>query len=533
MTDGTFELPHANSDEWPEARNQALYRLYPAILKMLKIKLYWFQAEQLIPPVPGRLRHLRYIQNGGGKRVGKSYFLGLAAAAYPFLPGAQVRLYGPQTENAEREFTHLANFLFNDPLALCNYYPFLKERLVEYNDEPSKGALVMKWDYGTKIRSHTWKERDAWLGEPIDLGIICEPGRFPDIRVYTKFTKPNLEDRNGLVRACGTVDNPWMFDMHGLCHHASIGHYSKTEYWREQCEPPTEPVEQFCTCQIPRWENKRLNIGPEMIEKLLDFNIDESAREIAINWLGMWEMYSDTAYEDWNPEKIIEVVPDEVWKRLKAGKAGWERYAALDTGKHNALGEYTVSPQGVVLRIDEFTNYKYQAGRIARFDTRGFRPWFRDICTNWQEHTRQDKAWERVIYGDPSSQFKDDVTSLGCAWVNAVNDHAVGVDRANEYFRNGKFKIIKPASSAHIKTNLEIEIPRARWHEKEQGIAGKPRLVRGDDHTSDECRYYLASNPMAAEYVKERPETIEQRDARLMDDPDWGESVDDQEGFYC
>ncbi len=524
-----MNLPDARSPEWADARNAALKKLYPKLARLLKIQLLWFQAEWILPPV--LLRALRFIQMGGAKRLGKSWIAAFAACPYALLPGAQVRLYGPQTENCEREFGWLKFFLFESPHALVKYFPFLKERLIAYNDDPKRGALEMRWDYGTYIRSHTYKERDAWLGEPIDLGIICEPGRFPDFRVYTKFIKPNLQDRAGLCRSAGTVDNPWMYEAHELCVHSSKGHFTKEQYWRESVDCPEE-AEHYCICGLPRWENVTFNLQPEEIRRILAFELEESAREIAINWLGMWEMYSDVAYDRWDPDTLIEVVSDETWAALKAGKAGWESFATMDTGKHNACGEYTVSPQGVVLRVDEFSNYLYRAARIDRIDTRGFRPWFQDIVKDWQKHGRPDRGWEKVVYGDPSSHFKDDVTDMGCGWVDAINDHAVGVDRVNEYFFNKKFRIIKPASKAHIKTNLEIELPRIRWHEKERGIAGRPHLIRGDDHQADECRYGLASRPLAQEYLPERKEGIVERDIRVCDGEFSSRYVDDQEGAY-
>jgi hypothetical protein len=525
-----FEFPDPQDPTWPDYRNYALRQMYPRLAQMLKIQLLWFQAEWLLPPVD--LKTLRFIQKAGAKRIGKSWDAGFSISPYALMPGAQVRLYGPQTENCEREFSHLKWFLFEAPNALAKYWPFLKERLTAYNEEPNKGPLTMRWDYGTHIRSHTYKERGAWVGEPIDLGVICEPGLFPSIRVYTKYIKPNLQDRSGLCRSAGTVDNPWMHDMHNLCSHSSRGHFSPTEYWREDITPDPN-AEQYCVCQLPRWENTTLELDPETIRKTLAFEMDESIRDVAINWLGMWEMYSDVAYDKWDAEKMVEIVPDDTWKKLKAGKAGWDSFATMDTGKHKALGEYVVNPQGMVLRIDEFSNYEYRAGQIHRTDTRGLRQWFHDICADWQHHTPKGKDWERIIYGDPATQDKEDVTGMGCGWSNAINDHSVGVDRVNEYLSSNQFKIIKPASRGHIKTNLETELPRVRWQEKERGVAGRPQLIRGDDHQADELRYGLASRPLAQEYLPERKEGPIERDIRRYDGNEGAAYVDEQEGYYC
>ena len=95
---------------------------------------------------------------------------------YALIPQATVRLYAPEHENAQREFSHIDKFLFDERKGLARVLPHLREGLTKYQPEPSVGRLEMAWKWGTTIRSMSWERRKQWAGEPIDLGIICEPG---------------------------------------------------------------------------------------------------------------------------------------------------------------------------------------------------------------------------------------------------------------------------------------------------------------------------------------------------------------------
>lgn len=473
---------------WPRYRNQMVRKLTPTLTAMAGIEPYVYQQLFLKPPPPYKLHECQFLQLAGAKRIGKSMILGVAAMPYTLIPNATIRLYAPEHENAQREFAHIDKLLFG-PKGISHQIPELKEHLVKYQPDPSVGRLEMAWDWGANIRSMSWERRKQWAGEPIDLGIICEPGLFDSISIYTRWIKPNLQDRTGLCRSAGTVDNPWMFDMHEMAHNHA------------------EHPDIYCCCEIPRWANKSLDINKRSIDMA---RREETIRDFSINWLGLWETYSNVAYEKWNPENHVHVVTKGTYERMQARNgrfAGWDHYLSLDTGRYCSCGEYIVNPQGVIVRIREWANYAYQAGQIVTTDNRGFRPWFNDII-------RELGGRCPLVYIDPSSQMKLDLEAMGIPHANATNGHETGVNAVNEYLAKKQFYLVKPEGAP--RTILEFELPKVKWHETESGVGGYSRLQRGNDHMADEFRYALASRPLAAPYVPERPKSIVELDIAEM-----------------
>lgn len=494
----TPKLPHPYSPDWPAARNAAVARFLPKILAHLEISPFLYQHLALFPPEPYEIDDIRLIIFEGATRVGKSIIEAVRASVTPFIPGYTTRLYGWEHENCEREFRHIRRMLIdpNNPKALCHKYPELIEGLDHkyYNDNPDSGRLVMRWGWGSEIKSMSWQRKSQWRGEAIDLALICEPGLFKDGSVYSGEIRNRLTDLRGVCLSAGTADTPWMKAFHDLAH----DHENHPDI--------------LCICEIPQWANPILKLKKRDIELMKD---QMAPRDFAINVLGKWENWSNIAYERFDPNNpdIVKVVPRRMWETLKRNEKSWDHFLCIDTGRHCACGQFLIGPQGQMLMIDEWTNYTYKGGQTkpALIDDRGFASWMADILSEVQERLGVNRN-RPAIWGDPSSQFKQDVGNLGYGFVDAVNAHDYGVNTFNEYLAKKKFMIVRPEGRGPY--TCEYELPMVRWAETPSGESGRHRLEKGtdNDHAADVVRYAAASRPLGFEFTPEPKPSIIERD---------------------
>ncbi|KKL46999.1 hypothetical protein LCGC14_2339940, partial [marine sediment metagenome] len=315
--------------DWPRWRDRRVLELYKKYAAYLQLDFFSFQRYFLIPPAPYKFSELQLIMLSGAKRIGKSWIDGLATLPYVTCPGAEIRLYAPVHDLAMREFVWIEKFLFG-PLvnakgqripALADRAPQLRTELVRdtFSRNPKHG-LMMQWTWGTTIRSRSLAPNDDdWVGEPIDLGIICEPGKFPDLdHSYTGVIKPNLEDRNGVVRVAGTIDRLGMKDLHEKAH--------------DHDEYPTN----FCICEVPRWANKTLFAGmsiADLQERIIQERRDSAWKDFSINWLGLWSVHAKTAIEHWDKDIHVKLIREASYIKLLGGPPqGWVEFIAMDTG---------------------------------------------------------------------------------------------------------------------------------------------------------------------------------------------------------
>ncbi len=501
MIDSNFPSP--DDAAWPDARDKAIFEILDVSLEAFGWELFDYQRDFLEPPPPWEYEKIKLIIQGGAKRIGKSMMEAFRGSVTPLIPGYTTRLYGFQHENCEREFRHLKHLLI-DPnwnRSLCHLHPQLLDHLTDFNDKPDKGRLVMEWAWGSNIRSMSWQQNTQWVGEPIDLGIICEPGLLPFAEAYSAKIKSNLMDRRGLCIAAGTVDDPSMMAFHDLAHDAE------------------KSPDIFCVCEVPQWANTTLQdySTPEKAARYIaQCKRDMTSRDFAINILGQWENYSNIAYELWTPRvgDYIKILSKEAWGMMKKIPANCDHFLVVDTGKHCACGEFIVNPAGSMVMIDMWTNYEYRAGKITLTDTRGFKSWFADILYGLQDIQDRNRNQPYVII-DPSSHFKLDIHDLGLGCVDAVNAHDYGANCFNEYLNKRRFVMVRPEGRPPYVA--ESELARVRWAESVSGIQGKHRLEKGsdDDHAADIVRYAAASRPLGGEPVTKRRETFVERDMRM------------------
>lgn len=473
-----YKIPHPRDPAYPDVRNTIVQALTPKLVNYWGYPLWEYQEDFLYPPAPYALSDLSYMQLGGAKRIGKSMYLMIKAAPYLFLPGCKIRFYAPEYENAEREMSWMDDLLFSGPKPLADLFPWLSNNLISKQTDPRTGVMELVWGMGnnltTSIVCRSWERRNAWVGEAIDLAVLCEPGLFPDIRVYTKYVRPNLADRRGLCIAAGTVDNPWMKDLHDMAH--------------DHAKHP----DIFCRCEVARKENRWPGVWTQEAEDRANpaRGGSETVRDFAINWLGHWDNYADIAFEKWNPADIVKVVSNKNWMQAKSIPPAWEHYLVVDTGRHISVQQWIYNGTKLLM-LDEFTNYTYRAGQIAPTDTRGFVPFFSDVLRSVLAH-RPGMA-KPVVVIDPSSQFKNDVANMGLGVIDAENSHDVGVHRCNQAFHRERCMVIRPERRGQY--FLEYELPKVKWAAGPTGTSVQHRLDKrpGNDHSADVMRYAIAT----------------------------------------
>lgn len=484
-----------NIRRFPSTDNKRLWQPYrdafykekvQELVKFLEIDLFIYQKSALIPPPPYKMYKVELIVFAGAKRIGKSMLNAIRVLPGVFLPGHITRLYAPEHRLASREFNWIKKLIFGprDGACLVDAAPQLKQHLIEFEDNP-KHEQIMRWSNGSEIRSQSaTPDMKNWVGEEIDLGIICEPGQFVDLKhAYDHYIHPNLNDRGGLVCAAGTVDKLGMKDLH------------------EQAHDHENHPNNFCFCEVPRVANLTLfeRLRTESMSHSQWMNVisaqalrarrEQSWQNFSVNWLGLWSEHVSTAIEQWDTKVHVQKVSLAAYEKLLEIPEGWFEFLGMDTGSHVACGHYIASPEGMILRIGEWVNYE-RRGQVEEItDSRGFGVFMKRI--------RRDVGGRRLlVIGDRTSQFKDDVNEAGFSWDDAKNDHGLTVSNCNQYLSQRKFKIIRPHGSGQ--TMLEREVLRARWSENSIGPAAKPQLDRHTrGHTFDEWRYALSSKLIA------------------------------------
>jgi len=487
-----YKFPHPRDPAYPDVRNEIVRALTPRLIDYWGFTLWDYQKDFLFPPPPYDREKLTYAQLGGAKRIGKSMMLMVAAAPYLFMPGAKIRFYAPEYENAEREISWLDELLFSGPKPLCDAVPWLSNNLIDKQVDPRTGVMQLVWNMGngltTSVVCRSWERRNAWVGEAIDLAVLCEPGLFPDIRVFTKYVRPNLADRSGKCIAAGTVDNPWMKDIHDMAH--------------DHAKHP----DLYCRCEVARRENLWPGVWSQEEEDRANpaKGGSETVRDFAINWLGHWDNYADVAFEKWAPQDVVKRVSATAWSAAKRIPPGWEHYLVVDTGRNISVQQWIYNGTKALV-IDEFTNYTYRAGQITPTDTRGFVPFFSDIMRSILAF-RHDMP-KPIVVIDPSSHFKREVENFSLGVIDAVNAHDVGVHRTNQALHRQRVMVIRPQGRAPYA--LEYEIPKVKWAPGPTGQSVRHMLNKksGADHSADGFRYGCATI-LAGEIEEYEPERI-------------------------
>lgn len=198
---------------------------------------------------------------------------------------------------------------------------------------------------------------------------------------------------------------------------------------------------------------------------------------------GKFVQIGGLVYKNFNPEKhIIDPVLPPV---------GWTHYASLDHGLNNPTCWlwHAVAPSGAIITYDEL----YDNERLIN-----------DYAKEIHErNSLTDRRTPDIYVGDPAiaqrnAQTGDSVqTAYARAGVPVVlgnNDVRIGVNKINEYLKNGRW-IVTGNCGFLIK-----QLQRVRWKIYEQAKKRHDNNVRDeihkkDDHAPDSARYFFSMMP--------------------------------------
>lgn len=186
----------------------------------------------------------------------------------------------------------------------------------------------------------------------------------------------------------------------------------------------------------------------------------------------------------------------------------WQRTVVLDHGTHSptAVNWFAMSPEGFHVVYKEH----YAAGQLIEWHTEQiYKINGSDDIYNW---LADPAIWNRTLQ-DPKRglhSVADRYAEFGLDFMPADNDVKLGIQTLLSAFRVNE-KLINPFTQKLGSPRIFIfntcehtieELPQYRW--KDLKIRGRDRNVleepeKSNDHTVDNVRYYLMSNPRPVE----------------------------------
>jgi hypothetical protein len=428
------------------------------------------------PRAAGRAHFLADL---GAFKIGKSFGVGLFAAAFAAVPGARVSLVALEYDVGEPEFSYICEFLLSER--------GMNLKAASLQNRPRDGKMWLDMPNGARFEAKSWERKDTLKGKEIDLYVYCEAYMLPGIECFTGFSQ-NLRARNGYAYFPTTPDKPWVKELHqlGWNHHGPAA----DPQWHCTCSVPAD-VNPFTFDATAKIRDEKL-MTREKFEIHYNGQLGDFVGHVFNYQMGQHTFHAGThpALFQGGTSREHLTIPSH-----------WEIVCGADTGTFYSALAVAFDPDGNAFVIDEFPNYRYVAGEPERDENLSIPHWAAGVRKRLYQLKARPNLW-----ADPNSQFKGELRNYDLHLLPAAVPVEARTEIAREYFEHGKIFL------AQWLRALPFELENAAWPE-EASASGKFARVKDRDHVLDPLEHVLARRP------------IGRRPASVGPPPTWAESM--------
>lgn len=397
----------------------------------------------------------------GGSGLGKSMSAAREAEPVALEPGRTIWIVGPTYELAKKEFDWIWLDFQNSGL--------MKLATRRMND--SHGRMIIEFPWNTTIQAKSAENPDSLLGTGVDLLILGEGARLPDL-VFDRYLLRAVHRQRGRV-VCNTTPYGfnWIYDRLFVPGQPKLEdgspnpRFEPERYWSGLfgvLDNPYYPVEAY-----------------EFAESHLPHEIFEE------QYQGRFVRFSGLIYKEFDREgHVFDPTEQEIPRH-------WGRVIGYDHGastSHNtAILFGAIDEHGRLWIYDEFVD---QGGTIGDYA---------DIIKSRITglplmDVRVDSSAKQIII----DLAHMDVPAQPCE--KGQGSVFAGIVRVQNFFKNRALFISKKCQ------RLIWELQRYAWDEDDK-TGRKPK--KKDDDAVDALRYLLSAIPEAAEPVLLQPEAAQ------------------------